>query len=48
MAEDSFSDKLFECCLNTFNKLPKNGKPNTLQWTVLSAFILEDKSGDSI
>ena len=40
-----FGNKIIKLCLEKFLSLPKTGRPNSNQWTVLSAFILEKEQG---
>lgn len=37
----SFHDKITQTCLEHFVLLPKSGKPNTKEWTILSCIVLE-------
>lgn len=33
------AETITECCINKFNSLPKTGKPNEKEWTVLSCIL---------
>lgn len=37
----SFHDNIAEICLDQFKALPKSGKPNSTEWTILSCIVLE-------
>lgn len=45
MAQD-FHNKIAQLCINAFNNIPKTGKPNTKEWTILSCILKEDISKD--
>lgn len=44
----SFHDKIAQMCLEHFTLLPKSGKPNTQEWTILSCIVLEKNSCFSV
>lgn len=35
------SNDIAQLCINHYKKLPKSGKPNEQEWTILSAIILK-------
>ena len=39
------ANKVADCCLSEYRLLPKKGKPQEGQWTVLSGFVLETDAG---
>lgn len=43
-----FHDKIAQISLEHFNSLPKSGKPNSEQWTVLSCIVLEQNNCFSV
>lgn len=40
------SQRIHECVAAKYSKLPRKGKPNPTEWTVLAAFLLERKEYD--
>ncbi|XP_074034987.1 adenosine deaminase, tRNA-specific 1 [Leptinotarsa decemlineata] len=43
-----FYEKIAELCLDKFKALPKSGKPNLAEWTVLSCIVMELKGDLSV
>lgn len=44
----SFHDKITQMCLERFKALPKSGKPNSTEWTILSCIVMEQKGCFSV
>lgn len=44
----SFHDNIAQVCLEHFKALPKSGKPNSSEWTILSCIVLELNSSFSV
>lgn len=40
------ANKISNLCLEFFNKLPKTGKPNAIEWTILSAIVKIDNENE--
>ncbi|KAG6444158.1 hypothetical protein O3G_MSEX003267 [Manduca sexta] len=45
---ESLVNKVAENCIDLYCRLPKTGKPNEKEWTVLSCFLIYNKKTDDI
>lgn len=44
----NFHNKIAQLCLEHFKALPKSGKPNSTEWTILSCIVLEQDNDFSV
>lgn len=43
MEENNIANEIAKLCVTHYNQLPKTGKPNTKQWTIMSAIVEQNK-----